>query len=187
MGNLISNLKTAYNALSDTKKKLPDNNLYNLIAHNILSGYDFTSELKNLLITDTEEVMSLSNIFSKKVDVCIKLNYSNEKIIETLKKKPYANDEIGIKYSKIHDAFMEYIISKNINFINKQVDEDEQVDGPDNTSDTDISDITDDNSLISTDYELNICDNEYLRTNQLIAINNTIKQNWTSGLHCQIM
>ena len=66
MEEIIDKLVKIQNALSDVKKMLPNNESYLAMAPFIMSGYDFTIELKNCLILDSEIIINIANIFQKK-------------------------------------------------------------------------------------------------------------------------
>jgi hypothetical protein len=191
------------NATSQTINPDDPKQIYDLMVPFALSGYSYCDELKQYMYYDINHVLNTAKRFNKIIDYLNKQLLNQEQIINKLNSNSFSSDEIGQKNKQIHQLLLEHIIEKNmLEKANEPIDElfndstDESTDETINEStDETINELTESNNDSSDKIDYDLSDeeleqdfvNDYLRPNQLIAINNTIKQNWSSGIHCQIM
>ena len=164
--------------LYEIKKDMDTDILYKKYCIKMLNNYDFNDEFKNLIINNVEYVLHIIKRFIKIIEKSNKNNYLNY-----LNNDIYADDDIGITLKKIHYELLNYITNKQISsepetkITNKQISIE-----PENNIESYNENESDD-----SDESFDISDNNYLRPNQLKAIEKTIEQNFVSGINCQIM
>ena len=207
MDNLINKFKKIQQHLSELAIQFATNNdLYNKFASMIIDGYDFDLDLKYELINNMEMILLNANRFKKIIEITSErsldhssilaetghnITYTNDKIIKILNNDIYPNDQIGIKLKKSHDALFNYVqihMLSNTNDVLIDIPNDDILieSNPDSESEPDTNTDTETNHIYLNN-ELDIDFDEYLRPNQLKAIDKMVEQNFLSGVNCQIM